>query len=76
MKAPDTKTAIRWAGFAIAAMSLLIDQHLLPEPYATIVGKLVAALGAGLALWTKTWLDDVAISDLPADIQDSVRPPK
>ena len=41
-----------------------------------IWGQLIGELGAGLALVAKSAPGDIGLHELPAEVQESVRPPK
>jgi hypothetical protein len=61
--------ALRFVGMALIALG---HSTVIPQPWAQIVGE----LGAGMVLLSQRKPGDVAIADLPAEIQESIRPSK
>lgn len=60
---------LRLVGGAAVAIG---HSTVLPAPWGQILGE----IGAGLVLYSAQRIGDVPISDLPAEIQEAVRPSK
>jgi hypothetical protein len=60
---------LRFVGMAFVAIG---HSTVIPQPFAQVLGE----IGAGMVLLSQRKPGDVAIADLPAEIQESIRPSK